>query len=137
MEMIGGAQLLDLRVHADSRGELVAFESFSNLPFALERVFYLRVDDPAAVRGGHANSCDELIVALVGSVTVELDDGRQQSRIRLGCKDRGIWIRPGIVITLRAFEPGTLLLVCASAPYQETRQFARAQEPLGVEDVRD
>lgn len=37
----------------------------------------MKVDASSAGRGGHANSCDELIVALSGSVLVECDNGEE------------------------------------------------------------
>ena len=41
-----------------------------------------------------------------------------------------VWVRPGVLITLRAFEPGTQLMVCASARYRDTRHFDRPQPGL-------
>lgn len=118
---------MDLKIHADSRGALGAFEQFVNLPFALERVFYMKVDDPGVVRGGHANSGEELIVALAGSVFVEVDNGHEKSRVRLHTLDKGLWVRPGVLIYLREFEPQTLLLVCASERYAEALHSDRVQ----------
>jgi dTDP-4-dehydrorhamnose 3,5-epimerase-like enzyme len=130
MGLIRGVELIHCRVHGDSRGELAAFEKSENIPFALERVFFIRISDMAVVRGGHANSCDELIVPMSGSVLVETDNGAEQSRLRLRRYDQALWIRAGIVIHLREFEPDTLLLVCASARYADTRHFLRPQPHL-------
>lgn len=130
MRVIEGAQLLDYQVHADSRGRLTAFEPFESLPFALERVFLITVDTSSAVRGGHANSCDEYILAVSGSVQVEVDNGRERAAPRLRAGGPALWVRPGVLITLRAFEPGTALLVCASARYEDTRHFAEPQPQL-------
>ncbi|NEU12620.1 WxcM-like domain-containing protein [Methylobacterium sp. BTF04] len=130
MRLIEGAQLLAHCLHTDARGDLVAFEEFKNLPFPLERVFFIKVDAPEVVRGGHANSCDELIVALSGSVLVEVDNGREQSHIRLCTHDQALWVRAGVIIHLREFVPGTLILVCASARYEDTRHYSRAQPHL-------
>jgi dTDP-4-dehydrorhamnose 3,5-epimerase-like enzyme len=125
--LIRGAQLLALKVHADARGELGAFEQRDNLPFDLKRVFYLRVDDPGVTRSGHANSCDELIVAVSGSVFVEVDNGEERSGVRLHTRDQGLWVRPGVLISLHAFEPQTVLLVCASSSFADTQRSDRVQ----------
>ena len=122
-----GVQLRRQRVHADPRGELVALEQFASLPFAPKRVFFMKVDSSSVVRGGHANSCDELIVAVSGSVLVELDNGHERASTRLSGCDQALWISAGILIRLKEFGPGTVLLVCASAPYEETRHFERPQ----------
>ena len=129
-EPIRGVQLHRQKVHADPRGELVSLEQFASLPFAPKRVFFMRIDAPGTMRGGHANSCDELIVPLSGSVLVEVDNGSEHAAIRLTDHDQALWIRAGILIRLKEFEPGTILLVCASAVYGETRHFERPQPGL-------
>jgi hypothetical protein len=130
VDFIEGVRLLEQQVHADGRGELVAFEQWENVPFPIERVFFMKIDRLGIARGGHANSCDELIVPLAGSVLVEVDNGEARSTIRLRDRDQALWIRPGILIHLRDFEPDTVLLVFASARYSETRHFDRAQPQI-------
>lgn len=130
MVVIRGVTLLRQQIHSDRRGHLVSLEEEDALPFPLERVFFMKVDRDGIERGGHANSCDEYIVALSGSVVVEVDNGDQIASIRLDHHGEGLWIRPGILIHLRAFEAGTTLLVCASARYEETRHYAHARPDL-------
>lgn len=130
MEAIKGAALLEQNVHSDLRGRLVAFEAFDNLPFVPQRVFVMEVDDSRVTRGGHANSCDEVIVALRGAATIALDNGEQTTSVRLNGDHRALWISAGIVIRLENFEVGTMLLVCASERYGRTRHFATPQTEL-------
>lgn len=130
METIKGAALLEQDVHADRRGRLVAFEAFDNLPFVPQRAFVMEVDDASVTRGGHANSCDEVIVALRGGATITLDNGERTTAVRLSGGHGPLWISAGIVIRLDAFEAGTLLLVFASERYGETRHFAHPQADL-------
>lgn len=80
--------------------------------------------------GGHANSCDELIVAVSGLVLVEVDNGHEHAVIRLSDCNQALWISAGILIRLREFGPGIILLVCASALYGDTRHFERLQPCL-------
>lgn len=130
MHLIEGAKMLAHRIHTDARGDLVAFEEFKDIPFPLKRVFFMKVDDPKIVRGGHANSCDEFIVALSGSVSVKIDNGFEESLVHLHTYDQALWVKAGVLIHLREFATGTLLLVCASARYEDTRHFDRAQPHL-------
>ncbi len=130
METIRGTALLEQNVNIDPRGRLVAFEAFDNLPFAPQRVFVMQIDDATVTRGGHANSCDEVIVALRGAATIALDNGEETGRVRLDGDHAALWISAGIVIRLEKFEAGTLLLVCASERYGETRHFAEPQADL-------
>jgi hypothetical protein len=134
MDLIKGASLLEHPIHADDRGHLVAFQQFDTLPFRPERVFFMKIDRPEAERGGHANSCDEFIVAVAGAVRVEVDNGTERAGVWLRDYARGLWVRPGVLIHLRAFEPGTILLVCASARYEATHHFTTAQPHLMLAD---
>ncbi|WP_043749895.1 sugar 3,4-ketoisomerase [Methylobacterium nodulans] len=122
--------LLPQRVHADARGELVAFEEFENVPFVPKRVFVVKVDAPGPARGGHANSCDELITVLSGAVTVEVDNGSERATVRLAGHDEALWIQGGILIRLCGFVPSTILLVCASERYKDTQHYDEARPDL-------
>lgn len=83
MQLIAGAALITSCVHVDPRGEVAVFEGDDQLPFVPARLFLMRTVDRKAVRGGHANSCDELIVAMTGSVLADIDNGTEQSSVRL------------------------------------------------------
>lgn len=132
MRFIEGAELLTHKVNVDSRGELAAFENFNNLPFPLERVFFIKAGAAGMQRGGHANSCDEAIIALTGSVLVEADNGYQKASIRLASGNELVWIKPGVVVSLLDFAPNTILLVCASARFSDTQHYHCAQPHLVV-----
>ena len=134
MRLIEGAELLEHRVNVDPRGELGAFEDFNNLPFPLERVFFIKAGMTGMPRGGHANSCDEAIIALSGSVLVEADNGYQKAGVRLSGGHEMVWIKPGVVVSLLDFEPNTILLVCASARFSDTRHYPCAQPHLILAD---
>ncbi len=130
MHLIEGAELLEHDVNADSRGELGAFEDFKNLPFRLERVFFIKAGMADIKRGGHANSCDEAIITLSGTVLIEADNGDQKASIRLSSGNKFVWIKPGVIVSLLDFAPNTILLVCASAKFSDTRHYDCAQPHL-------
>lgn len=129
MQPIRGVELITLPVHCDARGEVVVCEG-AELPFAPARVFLLRTAGAAALRGGHANSCDELIVVVSGSVLAEIDNGQAQASLRLERCSQALLVRAGVVVRLVDFVPGTVLLRCASARYVETRHFAEPRPEL-------
>lgn len=118
--------MLDLPDHNDERGDLVVLEQ-GTLPFVPKRIFFITVSNAGSVRAQHAGSSEELIVPLSGAVTVDLDNGEQQTSMRLADKNKAMWVRPGVWLRLREFEPGTILLVAASLCYSETRHFDRPQ----------
>ena len=77
--IIEGVERRRLNVFFDARGELGVLENGADLDFDIKRVFYIKVDDVDAVRAGHACSAAESIVAIAGSVTVDVDNGRESA----------------------------------------------------------
>lgn len=130
MELITGAELLRHPVISDNGAELIAFEQFSNLPFPLERVFFMTFGSLGSVRGGHANSCHELLIAISGAISAEVDNGINSADVCLDTRDKSLWVKPGVLVRLRSLVPGTILLALASASYSETRQYDRPQPHL-------
>jgi hypothetical protein len=128
--MIRGVQVQDLMVHNDGRGDLIAIENSANLPFQLKRVFYMAVDDPKVVRAKHATSSDLFLTAVTGAVTVEADNGEERASITLATRSRAVWTQPGIYLVLRDFAPQTVLMVCASTHFKDTRYFQSPQPHL-------
>lgn len=128
--IIRGVSCFDLVLSRDANGETGAFEAGHNLPFDCRRVFTIQVTKGRLDRGGHANSCDELIVAVQGSVLVRVDNGMEQGEVRLTSSQQAVCIRAGVLINLCEFAPGTLLTVCASKPYAETQHFEAPQPQL-------
>jgi hypothetical protein len=129
-DMIRGVEVQELSVFNDGRGDLVAIENGANLPFPLRRVFYMAVDDPKVVRAKHATSANLFFTAIAGSVTVEVDNGEERGSMRLATRVQAVWTRPGIYVVLRAFAPQTVLMVCASTHFNETRYFKAPQPHL-------
>jgi dTDP-4-dehydrorhamnose 3,5-epimerase-like enzyme len=127
---IRGAKLFQMKTHVDSRGELTALDMHSNLGFALQRVFYIRVELPTTIRGEHACSADQVIVALTGGVTIDVANGQEQRSVRLVQGGCALWLSAGVWLRLRDFLSGTVLSVAASAIYAHTRYFDRPQPDL-------
>ncbi len=111
------------RLHAahDSRGSLVAFERPADIPFDVQRVYFIYASAPDAMRGCHAHrKLRKMAVCVAGACTVTLDDGRSRQDLRLAEPDLGLVIDPMVWIEVRDFSPHCVLLMLASAPYAET-----------------
>ena len=104
----------------DRRGALIALEGGANLPFAIERVYYL-YDTPAdAQRGAHAHrALHQWVVCVAGACTILVDDGERRQQVRLDRPDLALHIGPGIWREMRDFGEGTVLMVLASQRYDE------------------
>lgn len=116
-----GAQgLLSLPVLGDERGSLVVIESSRNVPFNIERVYYLLGTREGVARGCHAHrTLRQFAIAVHGSCTMLFDDGRERRQFILDRADRGILIPPMTWHELSDFSSDCVLLVLADAHYDE------------------
>ena len=113
-----GVQLIELPHYLDKRGLLCFLEENVQIPFPVQRVFWITDVPEGKVRGGHAHwTCDEAVFAVTGSFEIEVDDGSQHFTTRLSSPERGLTIPAGVWCELRDFAPGTVCVVMASQPY--------------------
>jgi dTDP-4-dehydrorhamnose 3,5-epimerase len=105
----------------DARGLLVALEGLKDVPFPIERVFYVVAPAAGVSRGYHAHrALQQVAIAVTGGVTMLMDDGRREWRVRLDAPDRGLLIPPLVWHEMHDFTADTVLLVLASAHYDES-----------------
>ncbi|MDL9980297.1 sugar 3,4-ketoisomerase [Microbacterium sp. ASV49] len=113
--------LVDLQILRDTAGFIGVVEGQELLPFDVKRFYFIGDVLPGAVRGSHAHkTLDQLIIAVSGSVTIELDDGREVEEFTLAGPSSGLVVPPGYWRTLRDFAAHTVVGVLASATYDET-----------------
>ena len=73
-----------------------------------------------ACRGGHAHKhCREFIIAVSGSFTVTLDDGRGKQSFLLNHPYQGLLVNTDIWRSLDDFSSGAVCLVLAEDPFDE------------------
>jgi dTDP-4-dehydrorhamnose 3,5-epimerase-like enzyme len=106
------------RHHSPRKGDISVVENRLTVPFDTKRVYYL-YDVPGGVeRGGHAHKAlEQLIVAVSGSFTVVLDDGKVKRSFVLNRPYMGLYVTPGIWRVLDDFSSGSVCLVLASEKY--------------------
>jgi hypothetical protein len=111
---------IDLPRVIDDRGTLVFAEAERQIPFAVKRAYWLVDAPPAATRGGHAHvALEQCLLALKGSLTLDLSDGDERVSLRLESCSRMVYVGPGLWRELRDFTPDAACLVFASAYYDE------------------
>lgn len=109
--------IIEFPVAVDDRGSLCIAEG-KELPFSIERVFWLYGIGKDKTRGGHAHtSCEEIVVALRGSFDMIVDDGKERVTVRMDHPHKGIYIRKNVWCELRNFSEDTICVVLASEPY--------------------
>ncbi len=115
-------KLVDLTVHGDERGNLVAIEKGQGIDFDIKRVFYIY--SVKSDRGGHANKRSKfLLVALNGSLKVFLDDGNRQETVVLNSRDKGLYINNMVWKRMYDFLDGTVVMILASEVYDKEEYY--------------
>lgn len=132
-----GARVIDLPVHSDMRGALVAGELGDLLPFVPQRYFVVFDVPSRHVRGEHAHrACAQFLTCLAGSLAVHLDDGERRAEVELDTPGRGLLIPPMVWASQFRYSADAVLLVLASHPYRAD-DYLRDYEEYLSELARD
>ena len=77
-------RVIELPKFLDKRGNLSFIEEFKQIPFKIERTYWIYDVPGGEERGGHAyKENEEFIVALSGSFDVVLDNGAEKLKFPL------------------------------------------------------
>lgn len=108
------------QVKGDDRGSLIALEAAREIPFPIERVYFVFETRPGVDRGFHAHkSLKQWAICVSGSCTMTIDDGHQRRSVRLDSPEKGLYIGPGLWREMSDFTPDAVLMVIASTRYEE------------------
>jgi mannose-6-phosphate isomerase-like protein (cupin superfamily) len=89
-------------------------------PFPIQRVYWLHNLNPLEIRGHHAHyKLEQLMVAVNGSIEIELDNGRERRTEVLDRATEALYVPPGLWRRIRARELHSTLVVFASASFDE------------------
>ena len=111
---------IQLQKIIDPRGNLTVVQSATDIPFPIQRVYWLYDVPSGESRGGHAHKhCKEMIVALSGSFHVTLNDGKEQKTYLMSLPNQALMVDADIWRTLDDFSSGAVCLVLASEPFDE------------------
>ena len=112
--------IVELPKISNRAGNITPIEGIKNLPFEVERVFYLYDIPGGEDRGAHAHKeCHQFLIAASGSFDVMLDDGINKKTVTLNRPYYGLHIPPGIWAAEQSFSSGVICLVLASEKYSE------------------
>ncbi len=113
-------EIIELPKITDPRGNLTVAEQMKNVPFDIKRVYWTYDVPGGESRGGHAHkNLYQLVVAMSGSFTVTLDNGKEQKTILLNHPWQGLLIKPNTWRTLDDFSSGAVCMVLASELFEE------------------
>jgi hypothetical protein len=101
-------------------GNITPVNNSVEIPFDVQRIFYLYDVPGGESRGAHAHKeCHQLLIAASGSFEVLLDDGKVKQVIQLNRPYIGLHIPPMIWASEINFSSGSICLVLASQKYLE------------------
>lgn len=104
----------------DERGSLVVIESNKDIPFEINRVFYMVNTLNDVARGQHANKeSDFVLVNIQGSVKIKINDGFNEEVFTLDNKNEGIYIPRMIWKEMYDFSEDAILIVFSNKHYNE------------------
>lgn len=105
----------------DPAGNISVVENRLNLPFDINRIFYIYDIPGGKDRGAHAHKkCDQFLVAVSGSFEIELDDGQNKRTVNLNRPYFGLYVPAGIWAAQKGFSSGSICLALTSHKFEES-----------------
>lgn len=126
---IGQAQIINFPKILDERGNLSFFQNSDQVPFDIQRVYWIYDVPGGEQRGGHAyRSQQEVIIALSGSFDVVLNDGFEEKRITLNRSYYGLYVPAMMWRHLENFSTNSVAFISTDMPYSESDYIRDFQE---------
>lgn len=111
-------RIIKLPKISDPRGNLSVIEELKDIPFKIERTYWIYDVPGGEGRGGHAyRNNQEFIVALSGAFDVIVDDGKEKKRFTLNRSYYGLYVPAGLWRSMENFSTNSLAMVLASERY--------------------
>lgn len=114
-------KLIELPKFIDARGNLSVIEEYKEIPFKIERIYWIYDVPGGESRGGHAyRENQEFIVALSGSFDLVLGNGIEKQVFHLNRSYYGLYVPKGYWREMNNFSTNSLALVLASIKYDKS-----------------
>lgn len=118
LDLVG---IINLPKFLDRRGNLSFAEEFKQIPFKIERSYWIYDVPGGEARGGHAyKENQEFVIALSGSFDVVLDNGEERKTYSLNRSYRGLYIPKGLWREMGNFSTNSFALILASTSYNSS-----------------
>lgn len=122
-------RVINLPKILDSRGNLSFFEHPDQLPFKIERTYWIYDVPGGEIRGSHAfKEQQEFIIALSGSFDVILNNGENEEKISLNRSYNGLYIPSKFWRRFENFSTNSLALIVSDKIYDENDYIRDYQE---------
>ena len=105
----------------DHRGSLVVAEANRNIPFSIQRLYYIFAAQPDVPRGFHAHKeLQQIAFCIQGSCKILMNNGKEKQEVLIGQPNKGLFIPPMVWHEMHDFSEDCILLVLASDHYDES-----------------
>lgn len=120
MSLVRDCRVFELPRIGRPEGTLTPVEARTDIPFAINRVYYLYDIAAGAVRGAHAHrQLEQVFVCVMGAVTLTIKDGTEKRTFRLDRGHIGVYVPRLLWRELDEFSSGSVCVVLASLLYDE------------------
>ena len=87
-------QEIHLPIFQKDSGSLIFVENYSQVPFEIKRVFFVK-GKKGNIRGNHAHyKCSQFLICITGKIEVECDNGDSKTKFSLDSCQKGLLIPP-------------------------------------------
>ena len=113
-------KIISLPKIEDTRGNLSFFENLKQIPFEINRTYWIYDVPGGETRGGHAfKEQQEFIVALSGSFDIVINNGLKEERYTLNRSYYGLLVPKMYWRQMENFSTNSLALIVSDKPYNE------------------
>ena len=112
---------IDLPNLGDERGGLVVAEASKNIPFKINRIYYIFDAKPDIPRGFHAHKeLHQVAFCIQGKCRMIMDNGVEKQEVWINQANKGLVIPPMVWHEMYDFSEDCVLLVLADEHYDES-----------------
>ena len=112
-------RIINLPKIQDARGNLSFLENNHQVPFKIERTYWIYDVPGGEMRGGHAfKTQQELIIALSGSFDVVLNDGHEEKVFTLNRSYHALYVPNMVWRRMENFSTNSLALIVSDHKYE-------------------
>jgi hypothetical protein len=124
---ISNVKMINLPSYIDDRGILTSIEEYIDIPFKIQRIFYLHHIEKE--RGGHAHiDTDQVLIPIYGNFKVTVFDGESSLTFSLNDATKGLYIPRLIYIDMSDFSRCAICLVLANTHYDIKKSLRKKQD---------
>jgi dTDP-4-dehydrorhamnose 3,5-epimerase-like enzyme len=129
MANIADCRIIEFTRILDPRGALTPIEGSRDIPFDIQRVYYLYDVPSGSSRAGHSHlALQQVLIAISGSFDVHVDDGVNRQTYRLNRPNQGLYIPRMIWREIDNFSAGAVCVSLASLLYDESDYIRNYQD---------